>query len=511
MLDWLESWIENKGNWFDLLAYCYAYICNCNYNMPQFSFLFEQYLCQTNSKLTKVIDDIANIVTNDHLLLGDSFNDASNKIKHTINQNLSIPSEHDEIIRCGIVIAGIDKAFADSQIAITVSNVGPLNNQKLDSIGVYLKAGDSIIENALSVFNIKSSPESHFSERLQVFDLVEQISPYPLPQIKRLPSSLVNFRNKNSSSTSSIIKLRIGIAACSHTSVFGQIDESAIVCEHKNNTLSFQYSPSYIERYNELVGLSLQKAINSSCDIVVYPELIMSSEFIREIQKQLQATSDTQSLQLIIAGSGWEQKPTDCFGQNVCYILDKYGRIQARSTKKIPYIKEIATEKYMENLDPVAHETTLLDLDGFGRLMTSVCKDLETDTLYTPRMANAFKPDLVCVPAASGSVKGAFSNPLEFISERVHAICCIANLCSMVEHHHDKDTISYISIPGIQDRETHHSRFPHCFQEPCNREYTNDAVSCKSDTDGCLFLVDIDYDIDSNNSFLPTIKIQNSC
>lgn len=78
----------------------------------------------------------------------------------------------------------------------------------------------------------------------------------------------------------------------------------------------------------------MQKAIDSDCEIVVFPELVVSPGYIERIQSQLRSISDTRELQLVVAGSGWEPSEDGCFGKNVCHVLDKEGRVQARTTKK---------------------------------------------------------------------------------------------------------------------------------------------------------------------------------
>lgn len=213
----------------------------------------------------------------------------------------------------------------------------------------------------------------------------------------------------------------------------------------------------------------------------------------------------------MVAGSGWEQNCQGPFGKNLCHVLDKQGSIWASTTKKVPFIDDSGKKELVENLDPEAHTTGLLDLNGFGRLMTMVCKDLETDNFYAPRMANAFKPDLVCVPAASRSIEGAFHLPMAFLAERAHSICCVANLCSMVAQNKDKDLISYISAPSIKDKASHHSRFPSCLYKGCYRENSDNIPVCKKPTGSCLFIADVNYSSASEEGAMPSIEIKTAC
>lgn len=511
---WLEAWFENKGSWFDLVACCYSNICCKRYHPAQFLSYFEGELCREDSVLDSVIDGISAAVIDNPRPLGKSRKNALNKVKCLLEMaypNYSFSIYADSVL-CWVVIAGVDKAFSELNTSIGMEEVGPLNNLKKDEVGVYYKAEDSVIKRILSAYGVEQSPEGRLSERLQAFDLAKGIDLFPLPVIKRPLTSLVDLRKGSSLSSAHDVSLRIGIAACTDASLFGKEDKDCIVCKcNESGALSFQYPLCYEERYEEIVGRSLQKAIDLDCDIVIYPELVMSSNYIKKLQFQLKSVSDTRALQLVVAGSGWEHSDRDSFGKNLCQVLDKQGRIQARTTKKVPFIDDSKEKQLVENLDPEAHETTLLDLNGFGRLMTMVCKDLETDDSYASRMAAVFRPDLVCVPAASGSVEGAFRVSMNYLAERAHAICCVANLCSMVERHEDKDLISYISAPNIKDRESHHSRFPFCLYQGCYRNNNSKTAACKNPMGACIFVADINYCSDSEEGVMPSIEIKTVC
>lgn len=253
---WLEEWFESKGDWFDLVARCYSGICRKGLHTPQFLSYFENELDQENSGVDNAIDGISIAVQNCCCLLGDdrkkSLNAISHCLKGVVLQHSSSSIDRGCLL-CWMVIAGIDKAFSDLDVVIDMIEIGPLNNLKKDEVGVYYKAEDSVIKGLLSAYGIKQSPEGRFSERLQIFDLVEKVDSFPLPTIKRLSSNLVNFKKASVIFDAQESCLRIGIAACTCSPLFKKEGQDWIKYKlNKGGALSFQYSQAYEERYDEL-------------------------------------------------------------------------------------------------------------------------------------------------------------------------------------------------------------------------------------------------------------------
>ena len=282
-ITWLETWLENRDSWFDLVAYCYSDICSRGLDVPQFYTCFENEIHREGSVLDDIINRVSEVVMGDCNSISNGREKALNKIRYYLN----IASKHHatstlskDSISCLVMIAGIDKAYSNLDISADAVDIGPLNNKKRDKVGVYYKAEDSRIKNILSVYGIKPSPESRLSERLQVFDLARRIDPYPLPVIIHPTSHTVNLKKDAND-----INLRIGVASCTISPLFSKEDQNCIVYKcNRGGALSFEYPHGYEERYEEIVGRSLQKAIDNDCDIVVFPELIMPQGFIEKLQ-----------------------------------------------------------------------------------------------------------------------------------------------------------------------------------------------------------------------------------
>lgn len=171
--------------------------------------------------------------------------------------------------------------------------------------------------------------------------------------------------------------------------------------------------------------------------------------------------------------------------------------------------------------------------------MVAICKDLESDTNYAFQMASAFRPDMLCVPVASGSVKGAFVGKADAIAQRRHVICCVSNLCSMVKQRGGGCVadISFVAAPSVKVGESH-GRQPEVEMVFCRRAALGseggrsgpddaesrvavngagdrarglrDAEGCACSDGGCLFVVDINYDAAQASGVIPAMTVSGS-
>lgn len=516
-MGWREQWKEDGGSWFDLVACCYSVILASDNERPEFSALIQDAVSMSDSLVDVFIHSVFEVVSADGLdgrCSRESF-DQIGFLYDFYLKDQAWPGEYAEEMGCWAIIAGIDKCVVDSGALRLAGKRGPLNSVLVDEIGVYYKPPISSIDDILSCYGIQYSPLELLSERLQGLNIATCIQAHSLPEIWQLSHSVAQIsesdnRLQGEDPTVSPLKLRLGMVACSHDLKIEPGSRDIDVVHMKGGLFGIEYTAAYRDRYEELVGSPLEKAIVSGCHLVVFPEMIMSPQYLEQMKDQLRSTKDTKQLQLVVAGTTWERSCKSEAGTNICYVLDRHGNIQASTSKKHPYINDCCKPHQVECLDSDVDVTTMLDIEGMGRLMVAICKDLETDTDYAYQIATAFRPDALCVPAASGSVKGAFLDRAEIIAKRLHVICCISNLCSKVKARPGADVISLATAPKTRIDESH-GRQPDKETVFCKRNISpSGAIECSRANEGCLFIVDVDYG-QSAEGFIPTMVATRLC
>lgn len=500
-MDWRDVWEENQGSWFDLVACCYYVICAGGNERPGFSARVESAVSMPGSPVDEFVRSVRGIVPANGLGRRCTKEQIAELycLCNRYKSDPAWPSEYTDEIGCWAIIAGIDKCVADSGSAKLVGKMGPLNKVLCERVGAYYKHSPAPIDDILSSYGICSSPMETLSERLQGLSVVARIPPHRLPVIWKPSGAVVRIGDnahgrQSDGSTTPSLKLRLGIIACSHNiSIGSNSPDISIVQDGAAGLFGVEYAPAYGERYEELIGAPLDRAIAEGCNCVVFPEMVFSPEYLERLKSQLKTANDAGVLRLVVAGTAWCPSGRPDEGSNTCYVLDRYGNELSATSKKHPYINDHVEPHQIEGLDPSIDETTLLDIEGLGRLMIAICKDMESDTDYSYMMASAFRPDMLCVPAASGSVKGAFLDRAKLISKRLHAICCISNLCSMVQFRSNEDDISFVTAPEVLVSEFR-GRQPDAKVAFCARSALCGTSKGKCVSEGCLFVVDIDYD-----------------
>lgn len=545
-MDWRDVWKRHGGNWYDLVACCYCVIYESGNERPVFSAQVEALVSKPGSLVDGLIRSVREVVPSRGLgrRCSDEAIEAIGRSYDAAVSDPDWPRKHAEEIGCWAIVVGVDKCVADSDASGMSSIVGPLNTALGDSVGVYYKPSSSLVGDILAMHGIRLSPMEQLSERLQGLNVVARVAGQPLPLIQRPDGSVARFgRSEGAQSDDSAapsLKMRIGIGACScDLSIDPASQDIRMVGADTEGLFGVEYAPAYDDRYEELLGAPLSKAIDAGCDCVVFPEMVVSPGHLNRMKDQLRATRDTKSLQLVVAGSVWDRRDESGAGGNRCYVLDRFGNVLGVTTKKNPYVNDNVEPHQIEHLDSGVNETTLLDVEGLGRLMVAICKDLESDTDYAFQMASAFRPDMLCVPAASGSVKGAFVGQADAIARRIHAICCVSNLCSMVKQRGAGcvTDISFVVAPAVKVGESH-GRQPDVAKVFCRRaalsnagdrsepdnaegrpapdgsggraQGLGDASGCACSNGGCLFVVDINYDAAQASGVIPEMAVGDS-
>lgn len=271
-----------------------------------------------------------------------------------------------------------------------------------------------------------------------------------------------------------------------------------------------EYTDEYNEKFKEIALKFLETAIERGCHVVVFPEFMISKAILQGLKNKLRKLDDsgskTGNLTLVCAGSRWDRKGKnpEFIDNNISTLLDCHGTEIARQYKSIPYRSK--DKRAVEKLDTPGKEVSLVDVIGLGRVQLSVCRDVCTTLPESNHklIFSLFQPNLVLVPAWSGSIEGGFKEGFRDISV-AGAVSVLGNCCEAVTFmlkQKGKDLSPrpqsafrvFTGIPAIDDNSRiARVRCPYFSQEPCQPEncmITYDITIRKDEMQGEIFAVE---------------------
>ena len=188
----------------------------------------------------------------------------------------------------------------------------------------------------------------------------------------------------------------------------------------------------YDKDYKVIAVDLLNAAIKNSCHIVVFPEFMMSQTILDALEDELcrkhNSNEGTENLLLVCAGTRWDES-----NNNIGTLLSAEGVVLIEKFKTEPYKTNIKGKDYVEYLNDPGRVIQLLDVEGFGRVQLSVCRDVcatKGDSDHN-RIFSLFHPDLVLVPAWSGSVISGFAGQFEDMGKK-GAVSILGNCCEAI-------------------------------------------------------------------------------
>lgn len=193
-----------------------------------------------------------------------------------------------------------------------------------------------------------------------------------------------------------------------------------------------KHEPTYDKEYGEIAVKLLESAIENECHLVIFPEYMISQGILDQLVNYLRNRHNQKrkpgNLILVCAGTRWDES-----SNNIGTLISAEGVILVEKYKSEPYINEIAGIIYTEDLRNPGKKIDLLDVVGFGRVQLSVCRDVCSTRFDSSHKAvfSLFHPDLVLVPAWSGSVNRGFSAAFENMS-RFGAVSILGNCCEAI-------------------------------------------------------------------------------
>lgn len=256
----------------------------------------------------------------------------------------------------------------------------------------------------------------------------------------------------------------------------------------------------------------LESAIQQGANIITFPEFIMSPCMKQALQNHLCGMDYAYQKQLLAVFAGtcyhWDGKT----GNNILHMFTGSGINIGRCYKRSSFLKrheemfhgailsagkdkpdvpdENAPHRYLdccELLSDPGKECWFLDIDGVGRVMPAVCRDI-IDGGNTAVLAEQFLPSLLVVPAWSPSVH-AFQTRFIGLAETIHTVSLLCNCCNAVKDVKSLDNrgtmTGLLCMPKKADGHMQAELFP-------IRRLPGCAVTCKGQK-GCVVMIEIDF------------------
>ena len=306
---------------------------------------------------------------------------------------------------------------------------GPLNKSYMDKYYIYLNIGQSIIDDAAEKLRFSDIPESLII-RNQLRHLVI-LEKNKLPE-KVNPPLLVSLVIDDADS----IRKKIEQGKEWKVAIIPFANETSITFPSVSGAFfRVQYEKECLEKETERAVNLLDKAIATGANIVVFPEYVCCPEMQEAIREHLQKLyqSDRRKvgkLFLVIAGSGWDKEDN-----NIAYLYSYSGRELGRQYKYAVYHDvQNAAGDMVENLRTPGKEVTIVSIEGIGKCMTGICRDISDityDKKYIPILAEIFAPMFLLIPAWTSSVNIGFKGQLKNITQNNHRTCSmLCNCCN---------------------------------------------------------------------------------
>lgn len=226
--------------------------------------------------------------------------------------------------------------------------------------------------------------------------------------------------------------LRIGVIPFSQTPV-----EELFIIKKQKDTFSIDGPKEGKEQYlYERFKSQLEIIANKHFDIIIFPEMYLTQQIvidlkalIRDTFKNANSVSD-KTTQIIIAGTLWSNMT------NKCYIYDNFGNEIFVQNKFTPF----EYNNKLEGLIPSNFNINILDIDGIGRIITLICKDITNSDLDL--FIKEVRGDIICYPAYSPSLD--VTRNTRGITESLNAISVFGNACAP---RFKQDSIGYCAVP----------------------------------------------------------------
>lgn len=530
--------IDESFTWTDVAANCYVCLADAITSVGSFlGEYFEDGLDSERSNpnidlLRRLEDAVAEAVGGSlerRRTVADSLAYVLDAVSNLCMKPFGSDSNND-VAPFWAIIRGIDRAYGNSNRFASTRARGPLNKVRRDRVGVYLAPPVSALGAGLLSSGLKRIPELTFNSQLSYIKFYEKERGRELPRIRMTEARAVDAlaflestdevrQNQSQQQSPMLAKLssservwptalpssvRIGMATFSCAEITGMANPKSMdavgppIAFSKVHGKAFiaSYGANYTNDYAREACDILRVCMDNACDIVLFPELVISGEIREAMRDYLENAKHPSRPALVVAGSSWVPCKSEGRGNNVAFLYDGYGHKIGTYYKHSPLVlyEDDGGVSLVEGLDSPGEKCTIVDIKGIGRVLPSICKDLASDSRYTLDLATAFEPSLVCVPALSTSMDKAFTNPASTLSERNLAVSCVCNQCGFLTRQRaGGTTVALVAMPLASAEESTKTRSSLI---PCIRD-AGCRDRCLSSTDqgrnaSCIHIVDID-------------------
>lgn len=481
--------MDDFDNWFDLASFSYDSLLDMlmtdKVQTETFSDTYfpidgtESPYLVLEEKLSTIFEDYKCDIRRGICRLEIHWKETSGLFAEKIKQNTTMRTKriYGENSLEYVLMYGILKGVSRFASANRQSYSGgcPLNQAYQERSFFYLAPATNYIEEHSDLNLRKRYDSENVAKNLKSFSIYRRSSyDYGQPPVVKY----VGFKN-NSYKPSLLTggKKQIKVA------FFNFCTEKERVCIENldQNLLKISRNPEFEDYAQAEISLFLEFALAQSVNIICFPELNGPTPVVNEIKSFLQEKkykdhSSLQELMLVITGTNYTED-----GTNVLTFLSRYGQEVGTYHKNSPFIDK---NNRSEILDPENATCDLVDVEGIGRILGSICRDMHVLD-HTKQLCCCFHPFLIFTPAYSPSVKEAFYENMGELSRKSLTTVLVCNDCSTQLGKKEDTLLGYVSTP-YKDQTM--SSCAYCElhrQKSCQGE--------KEEYSGCVHVFDLDY------------------
>jgi predicted amidohydrolase len=247
----------------------------------------------------------------------------------------------------------------------------------------------------------------------------------------------------------------------------------------------------------------LKKAIEAGANLIVFPEFFVGPKILDGMICFLRENADndwlkSSSLLAVLAGTTWTNDHN-----NVMHILDMRGELVGTYYKYSPFShspsdgEDNAAYKDCEYLSTPGKNITLVDIDGVGRILPSICRDI-IDGELTERLVKNFDTFLLVTSAYSPSV-ASFKRHYNNYASCHYVTSVLCNACIAVEK---GSSLGICTVPMKKGSEMYY--------------YSKTISKCrnwkKDCPDSCCIMLELNYGVETRakQSMHPEISCRRS-
>lgn len=241
--------------------------------------------------------------------------------------------------------------------------------------------------------------------------------------------------------------------------------------DKKYNLMHIEYTGNK-DKDTKLVEEKMIQASGRS--VLIFPEVHGYKGQDKKISEYLLAESIEQLPLITVLPSYWNDR------KNAVSILDEFGEIISSQIKYIPYEMEYKGVNYIEDLEIIDKELSIIHCEGMGRIAVLICRDF-LERNYIRDIISLYKLTMIIVPSFSTGSYDFLENA-EICND---LNCCVLWVNSCAAYSDDRKdnfkTISFFTKPKVRNIVGVNSDNEYK-KEPCE-----DISSCNECDKECMF------------------------